>query len=241
MAREGVEAYPGSVRAVDFLRSTDTRRRWFLRARTARQFSRRQGSSRSSMFVSTVRPLRIWACSGSRSRTCSWRRPDNSRVEPRRAIVVEDAIAGVQAGKKGGFGLVIGIARAGKHRRVEKARSRPRGRRPRGIAAATRPEGLTVMLRREIQTFPTFIYPHDPWRLVEKQIQSSRMPQMETLFALANGYLGIRGTFDEGHTRLSERHADQRRSMRPGRSSIRSPPTGTRAPDRPSSTLRTAH
>jgi alpha,alpha-trehalose phosphorylase len=34
-------------------------------------------------------------------------------VEPRRSIVVEDAIAGVQAGKKGGFGLVIGIARAG--------------------------------------------------------------------------------------------------------------------------------
>jgi HAD superfamily hydrolase (TIGR01509 family) len=34
-------------------------------------------------------------------------------VEPQRSIVVEDAIAGVQAGKKGRFGLVIGIARAG--------------------------------------------------------------------------------------------------------------------------------
>jgi beta-phosphoglucomutase-like phosphatase (HAD superfamily) len=34
-------------------------------------------------------------------------------VEAARAIVVEDAIAGVQAGKKGGFGLVIGIARLG--------------------------------------------------------------------------------------------------------------------------------
>jgi len=54
------------------------------------------------------------------------------------------------------------------------------------------------MLKREIQTFPTFIYPHDPWRLVEKKHNPSRMPQMETLFALANGYLGIRGTFDEG-------------------------------------------
>jgi len=54
------------------------------------------------------------------------------------------------------------------------------------------------MLQREIQTFPTFIYPHDPFRLVEKRFNSSRMPQMETLFALANGYIGIRGTFDEG-------------------------------------------
>jgi alpha,alpha-trehalose phosphorylase len=54
------------------------------------------------------------------------------------------------------------------------------------------------MLRREIQTFPTFIYPHDPFRLVEKKFNPARMPQMETLFALANGYMGIRGTFDEG-------------------------------------------
>jgi beta-phosphoglucomutase family hydrolase len=30
-------------------------------------------------------------------------------VEPRRAVVVEDAISGVQAGRAGGFGLVIGI------------------------------------------------------------------------------------------------------------------------------------
>jgi len=30
---------------------------------------------------------------------------------PERAVVVEDAIAGVQAGHKGGFGLVIGVDR----------------------------------------------------------------------------------------------------------------------------------
>jgi len=38
-------------------------------------------------------------------------------VDAARAVVVEDAISGVQAGKAGGFGLVIGIDRAG----VEKA------------------------------------------------------------------------------------------------------------------------
>lgn len=32
-------------------------------------------------------------------------------VEPGRAVVVEDAISGVQAGRDGGFGLVIGVAR----------------------------------------------------------------------------------------------------------------------------------
>ena len=34
-------------------------------------------------------------------------------VEPARAVVVEDAISGVQAGRDGGFGLVIGIDRHG--------------------------------------------------------------------------------------------------------------------------------
>jgi beta-phosphoglucomutase family hydrolase len=33
-------------------------------------------------------------------------------VNPKRAVVVEDAIAGVQAGKRGGFGCVIGVDRA---------------------------------------------------------------------------------------------------------------------------------
>jgi beta-phosphoglucomutase family hydrolase len=32
-------------------------------------------------------------------------------VEPKRAVVIEDAISGVQAGSAGGFGLVIGVAR----------------------------------------------------------------------------------------------------------------------------------
>ena len=35
------------------------------------------------------------------------------KVEPRRTVVLEDAISGVQAGSAGNFGLVIGIARKG--------------------------------------------------------------------------------------------------------------------------------
>jgi alpha,alpha-trehalase len=34
-------------------------------------------------------------------------------VEPARAVIVEDAVAGVQAGRAGGFGLVIGVDRHG--------------------------------------------------------------------------------------------------------------------------------
>jgi trehalose-phosphatase len=40
-------------------------------------------------------------------------------VDPRRAIVMEDAIAGVQAGSQGGFGLVIGVDRVGHAKELE--------------------------------------------------------------------------------------------------------------------------
>lgn len=38
---------------------------------------------------------------------------DNLKVKYSRAIVVEDAVSGVQAGRKGNFGFVLGIAREG--------------------------------------------------------------------------------------------------------------------------------
>ncbi len=42
-------------------------------------------------------------------------------VQPARAVVVEDAIAGVQAGRAGGFGLVVGVDRAGIGRALSEA------------------------------------------------------------------------------------------------------------------------
>lgn len=111
MARDGVEAYPGSVKAVEFLReqgyktavaSSSENCAAILKAarieslfevrvdgRTAADLGLR-GKPEPDMFLAAARQL---------------------QVDAKRAIVVEDAIAGVQAGKKGGFGLVIGIAR----------------------------------------------------------------------------------------------------------------------------------
>ena len=40
-------------------------------------------------------------------------------VAPERAVVVEDAISGVRAGRAGGFGLVLGVARQGNERELE--------------------------------------------------------------------------------------------------------------------------
>ena len=113
MARDGVEAYPSSVHAVELLRahgfktavvsSSQNCAAVLKAARIEFLFDARvdgqtaadldlPGKPDPEMFLAAARQL---------------------GVKAERAIVVEDAIAGVQAGKRGGFGLVIGIARTG--------------------------------------------------------------------------------------------------------------------------------
>ena len=54
------------------------------------------------------------------------------------------------------------------------------------------------MLRREIVPLPEHLYPLDEWRIVELRFTPEHFGRAETLYALSNGYLGMRGTFDEG-------------------------------------------
>ena len=54
------------------------------------------------------------------------------------------------------------------------------------------------MSRREPLNLPKHVYPIDPWRIVEKQYDSRFLAQMETMFSVGNGYLGIRGVSEEG-------------------------------------------
>ncbi len=54
------------------------------------------------------------------------------------------------------------------------------------------------MLHRERLNPPRYIYPGDEWKIIEKEFYPDLIGQMETIFALSNGYLGMRGTFEEG-------------------------------------------
>lgn len=54
------------------------------------------------------------------------------------------------------------------------------------------------MLRRAPVELPERDYPRDPWRLVESRFDPRHVARTETVFALSNGYLGVRGTQDEG-------------------------------------------
>jgi alpha,alpha-trehalose phosphorylase len=41
-------------------------------------------------------------------------------------------------------------------------------------------------------------FPIDPWRIVERRFSPGLIPQLESIFAVANGYLGLRGAHEEG-------------------------------------------
>jgi alpha,alpha-trehalose phosphorylase len=126
-------------------------------------------------------------------------------VSAERAIVVEDALAGVEAGRSGGFGLVVGVDRDG-HAAGLAAHGAdlvvsdlsellvaPTDRLHR---AGPREHRLLAAAKRIIAE--TGDYPADPWRLVERSYNPGYVEQTETLFALSNGFLGIRGSFEEG-------------------------------------------
>jgi alpha,alpha-trehalose phosphorylase len=54
------------------------------------------------------------------------------------------------------------------------------------------------MIHRERIYPPQYVYPRDEWRFVEQEFYPRFLAQAETFFSTANGYLGIRGAFEEG-------------------------------------------
>src|SRR2546423_3957919 len=59
------------------------------------------------------------------------------------------------------------------------------------------------MLKRGYVLPPEHLYPPDEWRIVEARYSDEYVARAETVFALGNGFLGVRGTFEEGRPAMS--------------------------------------
>src|SRR5262245_45223218 len=57
---------------------------------------------------------------------------------------------------------------------------------------------VTSMIKHDLVQLPELIYPIEEWRLVERTFAPQFLHQGETIFAIANGYLGMRGAYLEG-------------------------------------------
>jgi alpha,alpha-trehalose phosphorylase len=54
------------------------------------------------------------------------------------------------------------------------------------------------MLERRLRVPPEHLFPVDEWAIVETRSSDRYLPNAETAFSLSNGYLGLRGSLDEG-------------------------------------------
>jgi beta-phosphoglucomutase family hydrolase len=103
---------------------------------------------------------------------------------PAQAIVFEDAVAGVQAGRRGDFGLVVAVDRGGNHAALERA----------GADVVVRDLGELDPARLEAswQAAQQAL----AWSVEQEGFDPAREAAMESLFTAGNGYLGVRGALD---------------------------------------------
>lgn len=104
---------------------------------------------------------------------------DRLGVAPGRTAVIDDTVAGVQAGRAGGFGLVVGIARRDDRALLEAA-------------------GADVVLD-DVGQLDLGALLTDPWVLTYRGFDPAHEGHREALTTLANGYLGTRGAAPESH------------------------------------------
>jgi alpha,alpha-trehalose phosphorylase len=58
------------------------------------------------------------------------------------------------------------------------------------------------MIKRDIVLPPEHLYPPDEWHVTEARYSGEFADRAETVFSLGNGYVGIRGSFEEGRPAL---------------------------------------
>ncbi|UCF99922.1 MAG: beta-phosphoglucomutase family hydrolase [Spirochaetaceae bacterium] len=109
---------------------------------------------------------------------------DNMEVDPGSCILVEDAISGVEAGRRGNFALVIGIARG-------------------GDAQVLKSYGADLVVRdmkeltfKDIERWFARGLERDNWMLVYHGFEPERERLRESLTSVGNGYFGTRGCFE---------------------------------------------
>lgn len=104
---------------------------------------------------------------------------------PDRSIVFEDAVSGVQAGKAGNFGLVLGIAREGNEKELQQN----------GADIVVNDIGDIGLAGIE-EWFESGLE-EDNWSLSYTDFDTKKERSREALLAIGNGYFGTRGAMEE--------------------------------------------
>ncbi|MBT3208982.1 MAG: beta-phosphoglucomutase family hydrolase [Bacteroidetes bacterium] len=110
---------------------------------------------------------------------------DNLNIDYHRAVVIEDAVSGVQAGAKGNFGFVLGIARENNEHELKLN----------GADIVVKDiseigfDGITKWFQEGIE--------NDGWQINYYDYNAKKEATRETLTAVGNGFFGTRGAMEE--------------------------------------------
>jgi beta-phosphoglucomutase family hydrolase len=111
LAREGVEPYPGSMRFLDAVTATGAAVAVVSGSRNARKVLAASGLAHRFPVVVDGTVAAREHLTGKPAPDTFVRAAELLDVDVAEAVVVEDALAGVAAGRAGGFGLVVGVDR----------------------------------------------------------------------------------------------------------------------------------
>lgn len=187
LKKEGVEVYPSTVRLLEQLKRDNIRIGVASSSKNAKSVLEAAGLMH---FIETRVDGVVSAETGLKGKPA----PDifltaakNLGADPNLTIVVEDAVSGVQAGRKGNFGLVLGLAREDNNEALKAA------------GADIVVNDLEELSMEEINNWFNYGIQDDNWKLCYHDYIPEKEKSREALLALGNGYFGTRGAMEETH------------------------------------------
>lgn len=185
LEKEGVEVYPATVRLLEQLKKDNIRIGVASSSKNAKSVLEAAGLMH---FIETRVDGVVSAEIGLNGKPA----PDifltaakNLGADPNFTIVVEDAVSGVQAGKNGNFGLVLGLARENNTEALKAA------------GADIVLDDLEDITMDEINNWFMHGIDDDNWKLCYNDYVPSKEKSREALLAVGNGYFGTRGAMEE--------------------------------------------
>ncbi|MAM53425.1 beta-phosphoglucomutase family hydrolase [Leucobacter sp. wl10] len=177
LAEQGVRVFPGTVDLLQRLRAGGVPVGLVTASRNAEQVLAATGLNGLFDVVVDGRQAEELGLPGKPDPAMFLRAAERLGVDPARAAVVEDAVAGVRGARAGGFDLVVGVDRAGDRAALEAA-------------------GASIVVT-DVSELDLGALRADPWTLVYAGFDPAHGTHREALTALGNGYLGTRGTAPE--------------------------------------------
>ena len=173
LEQHGVEPYEGAIGLVRSLRAQDIKTA--VVSSSSNCAAVLEAAGMSQLFDARVdgKDLARLALKGKPAPDAFLEAARRVTVEPSRAVVIEDAIAGIEAGRSGRFGFVVGVDHGGQSRALREA-------------------GADVVVTSLAQVKVTTELP-SAWSLVYEEFDLAREGIREALCTLGNGYFATRG------------------------------------------------